>query len=136
MSTSIPVEGTLFASAARTATHNSSDYFNAGGHRGIVITIDATAETDTASVVFTLQRKDATSGKYSTILASSAVEAVGTTVMRVYPGFTDRVASDDATTWANVANVKNDVLPALWRLLATHADGDSITYSVGFCLIP
>lgn len=135
MATPIPVEKTLFASAARTASANGDDQINSGGHRGIVITIDATAEVDTASVVFTLQRKDATSGKYTTILASSAVEATGTTVMRVYPGLTDQTDPDGAGFDA-VPNVANDVLPAIWRLITTHADADSLTYSVGCCLIP
>lgn len=137
MATPIPVEKTLFASAARTASANGDDQINSGGHRGIVITIDATAEVDTASVVFTLQRKDATSGKYTTILASPAVEATGTTVMRVYPGL--QTFDFDGSPTADVAvidNVANDVLPAIWRLITTHADSDSLTYSVGCCLIP
>lgn len=114
---------TPFASAARTATGNSGDLSN-GQHRGLHLVIDATAASATPSVVFTIQGKDETSGQYYTILASAAITGVSTTVLRVYPGLT--AASN---------TVANDALPKTWRVLATHADADSITYSVGACLI-
>jgi hypothetical protein len=114
----------LFASAARTAAHNSDDQYNKG-HRGLKLTIDATAEADTAEVTFTLQGKDQASGKYYTILASAAISAVGTTVLTVYPGI---------TAAANVS--VSDVLPAIWRVAVTVADADSLTYSVGVDLLP
>lgn len=112
-----------FDSAARTATTNSGDLDN-GQHRGLHLTINVTAITSTPSVVFTIQGKDEISGSYYTILASAAITGTGTTVLRVYPGLT-----------ASANTVANDVLPKTWRVLATHADGDSITYSVGACLI-
>lgn len=114
---------TPFSSAARTATGNSGDLAN-GQHRGLHIVIDVTAASATPSVVFTVQGKDETSGQYYTILASAAITGTGTTVLRVFPG---------ATAAANT--VANDVVPKVWRVLATHADADSITYSVGACLI-
>ncbi len=114
---------TPFASAARTATGNSGDLDN-GQHRGLHLVIDATAATSTPSVVFTIQGKDETSGQYYTILASAAVTGISTTVLRVYPGL---------TAASNL--VANDVLPKTWRVLATHGDSDSLTYSVGASLI-
>lgn len=110
---------TVFASAARTATHNSDD-LEARTGRGLHLVIDVTAASATPSVVFTVQGKDATSGKYYTLLASAAIVGTGTTVLRIFPG---------STVTANLA--ANDGLPALWRVLATHADTDSISYSVG-----
>lgn len=115
---------TPFSSAARTATGNSGDLTN-GSHRGAHVVIDVTAVTATPSVVFTIQGKDKTSSQYYTILASAAITGTGTTVLRVFPG---------ATASANVT--ANDQIPEVWRILATHADGDSITFSVGACLIP
>lgn len=112
-----------FEIAARTATTNSGDLDN-GQHRGLHVVIDVTAASATPSVVFTIQGKDEVSGQYYTLLASAAITGVGTTVLRVYPGL---------TAAANL--VANDVLPKTWRVLATHADADSITYSVGACLI-
>lgn len=121
---SVPSAKTLFASAARTATVNGDDQYNLG-YRGLHLVIDVTAAAATPSVVFTVQGKDRTSGQYYTLLASAAITGTGTTVLRVYPGL---------TASANVA--ANDVLPECWRVIATHADADSITYSVGVSLLP
>ena len=114
---------TVFASAARTATVNGSDNINEGG-RGLHVVIDCTAAAATPSVVFTIQGKDEVSAKYYTLLASAAITGTGTTVLRVYPGLT-----------AAANTVASDVLPRMWRVIATHADADSITYSVGASVI-
>ena len=108
----------ILASAARTATVNGADQTNLSA-RGVVVTIDATASAATPSVVFTIQGKDQLSGTYRTILASAAVTGVSTTVLKVYPGL---------TAAANAA--ANDVLPPVWRVIATAGDADSLTYSV------
>jgi len=113
----------VFRSAARTATHSSPDISNYSG-TGMVAVIDATAITATPSVVFTIEGKDPTSGKYYTILASAAIVATGTTVLRVHPDLT-----------AATNTVAKDMVPAVWRITATHGDADSITYSVGVSLI-
>lgn len=110
---------TIFASAARTATHNSDDIPNPHA-RGLVVTIDVTAITATPSVVFKIQAKDDASGKYRDVLESAAITGTGTTVLRVHPSLT---ASANVTA--------KDVVGATYRVLATHADADSITYSVG-----
>lgn len=114
---------TLLASAARTANANSADQTN-GGHKGLHVVIDVTAIADSPSVVFTIEGKDAVSGKYYTLLASAAITGVGTTVLRVFPGL---------AAAANAA--ANDVLPRTWRVTTTHDDADSITYSVGASVI-
>ncbi len=95
------------------------------GARGIEVIVDATAAAATPSVVFTLQGKDLTSGKYYTILASAAITGTGTTVLRVFPG---------ATAAANT--VANAQLPAVWRVSVAAGDADSLTYSVGANLLP
>ena len=110
---------TLLASAARTASINSSDITNVN-HRGVTVVIEATAATLTPSVVFTIQGKDAVSGVYYTLLASAAVTGISTTVLRVFPGAT-----------AAAGTVANDQLPRVWRISAVAADADSITYSIG-----
>lgn len=117
------VDGTAFASAARTASANSADVTNYNS-RGVHVVIDVTAITATPSVTFTIQGKDALSGAYYTVLASAAITGVGTTALRVYPALT-----------AAANTVANDVLPRTWRVAAVHGDADSITYSVGYSLI-
>lgn len=113
----------VFRSEARTATSSTPDFKNYDGI-GMIAVIDCTAVTDTPSVVFTIQGKDPASGKYYTILASAAIVGTGTTVLRVHP---------DLTAAANT--VAKDMVPAVWRVTATHADTDSITYSVGVSLV-
>ena len=109
---------TVLASAARTATVSSADQNNVG-YSGLHVVIDATVDPGTASVTFTVEGKDPVSGEYYTLLASAAVASVSTTVLRVFPG---------ATAAANT--VANDGIPSVWRVTATHADAESITYSV------
>lgn len=109
---------TVFASTARTATESAS--FACGTLGGIFI-IDVTAAAATPSVVFTIAGLDPTSSKAYTILASAAITGTGTTVLRVHP---------ELTAAANT--IAKDMLPATVKVTATHADADSITYSVGF----
>ena len=112
----------VYASAARTATPDTQE-LEVAGYRGLHLIIDCTDATATPSVVFTIQGVDRVSAKVYTILASAAITGTGTTILRVGPGL---------TASANV--VANDVLPPVIRILATHADTDSITYSVGASL--
>jgi len=113
----------VFRSAARTATHSSPDISNYSG-TGMVAVIDATAITATPSVVFTIEGKDPTSGKYYTILASAAIVATGTTVLRVHPDLT-----------AATNTVAKDMLPAVWRVKTAVSDTDTLTYSVGASMV-
>lgn len=129
MGNSVPItdagsSATVFASAARTATA-TSEVFSNSGCRGVHLVIDVTAVTATPSVTFTLQGVSPLGGDTYTLLASSAITGTGTTVLKVFPG---------ATAAANAA--ANDTLPPLWQVTATHADADSITYSVAANLLP
>ena len=108
----------LYASAATTADHNID--FNTSAKGGIFV-IDVSADPAAASVVFTIQGVDSVSDSTWDILASAAVNAVGTRVLRVYPGLT---AAANLTV--------SDVLPQAVRVNCNHTDADSITYSVGF----
>ena len=114
---------TVLASAARTATVSSRDFDNIH-HKGAHVVVDVTAVTATPSVVPSIEGKDPTSGKYYTLLTGAAITATGTTVLKIYPGI------------ATVANgAASDVLPRVWRVTMTHADTDSITYSVAAGLL-
>lgn len=113
----------VYPSAARTATPDPSTLLNKF-NRGVQVIIDVTAITDTPSVVFVIEGKDQLSGQWYALLTSAAVTAVSTTVLRLEPG---------ATEVANL--VEAGQLPRVWRITATHADADSITYSVGANLV-
>ena len=91
-----------------TATTNGSDCVNDEGMYAHVI-IDITSITGTApTATFTVQGKDPYSGKYYTILASTALNAIATTVLRIGPAL---------TAAANL--VVNDVLPRTFRVICT-----------------
>ncbi len=116
-------EGTLLDSAARTATTASADQTNYNA-KGVRIFINATASAATPSVVFTIEVKDPVSAKYTAVATSAAITGAGHTVVTVYPGI---------TAAANVSI--SHVLGRTWRVTATAADADSLTYSVGYSYI-
>lgn len=119
------VQGVVLESAARAAT-NYSEIFENDYHRGIKIFIDATAKADTPSVTFSIQERDPVGRDFKTILTSAAVTDAVTApvVLTVYPG---------CVAVTNL--VLNEPLSREWRVVATHADADSLTYSVGYCYI-
>ena len=115
--------GTLFESEARTASANSDPVQNRR-YRGVLVTIDCTAITSTPSVVFTIQGQDH-AGNWYDILASAAITSTGQDQLQVFPG---------AAATAEVS--ASHIIPRVWRLEAVHADGDSITYSAGYEMLP
>lgn len=111
-------EGTAFTSAVRTASGNSADLINAS-NKGVHVVIDMTAVPTVETVTFTIEGKDPLSGKYYDILVSSAIVAVSTVVLKVYPGI---------TVAANLS--VSDVLPNTYRIKTTHSASGNFTYSV------
>ena len=117
---------TLLASGARTATSSSADQDNFNG-RGVIVTLDVTADPASASITLAIERKDSVGGKYEKLLDAVAVAAVGTHTYIVYPGC--GAAADD------VVETNGYPLGRIWRVTVTHADTDSITYSVSGSLV-
>lgn len=112
----------VYSSAARTATPTVADT-NTSKSAGIQFVIDVTAVTATPSVVPTISGVDPVSGSLYTLLVGAAITATGTTVLQVHPDLTE------------TANLKaSALLPQLTRLTLTHADADSITYTVSAML--
>jgi len=109
----------VFPLAARTATVSSADIVNDFGSTCHVY-IKVTARAGAASTTFTIEGKDAVSGDYYTILASTAMTTPAVKIMRVGPGLT-----------ASANLIVNDLLPRTWRVTATHGTADAHTYSVG-----
>lgn len=120
-----PLTEIPFPSAARTATPTVIPTFTGRG-TGVKVRIKSTAASATPSVVFTIEGWDPAVGEWFTLLASAAVVNGSTTiVMTLFPG---------ATVTANVS--ANDFLPEKWRVVPTHADSDSITYTVACFILP
>ncbi len=122
--TQLPI--TVFASAARTATVtspvNRSGLAGSGeGYtKGLALVIDVTAVTATPSVVFTLEVATG-NGAFAVIATSAAMTLAATAACLV-------IHPDVATNIANFAD--QGPMRTKWQLVATHADADSITYSV------
>lgn len=110
---------TIYASAARTATPDTSEIELPVGAQALFVVIDVTAVTATPSVVFTVSGVDRVSGKLFTLLASAAITGTGTTVLRVSPHLT-----------ASANLIAKDHVPPVIRVAPVHGDADSITYSV------
>lgn len=115
---------TLLASAAKTATATYEPPSQNKDYSGVIVVIDCTAIVTAPSVVFTIQGYDEASGQWYDILASAAVTAVSTTRLQVHPAIT---ASANAKS--------SDLLPRRWRVKATHSNANSITFSIGACLV-
>jgi len=111
---------TAYASAARTATPTAVTVAT-GRYNNMVINVDVTASAATPSVVVTVDALDVLSGEYVTVLTSAAFTgSVETRRLRIGP---------DIAAVADLA--ANNVLADTMRITCTHADADSITYSVG-----
>ena len=114
----------VFESKARIADTASRDFANNEGGIGCIVVINITAVTSTPSTTFTIQGKDPASNTYYTILASSAQAGTGQVILRVHP---------DLTASANA--VAKDMMPAVWRVLASHGNANSMTYTVGASIV-
>lgn len=122
--------GTLLPSASRTADVDV-DFDNTFG-QGIIIVIDWTEETDSgASIVYTLQGRDPTSGKTWDLIAAT-ITGVGTTVLQVSPNLATVVATADADGLPvlAVSNVAQKLVPPHLRLNVNAADTKAVIYSV------
>jgi len=117
----------MLASAARTASIWGPIQTNYN-HRGVLVMLDVTAIVDTPSITLSILTPDlAVDSWRNLLLASAAVTAVGTYIYIVYPGV--------AAASAQVTQVAGFPLPRSWRVYLSHADADSITYSVEAALI-
>jgi hypothetical protein len=121
----LPTGALLTLTAQGLGTVNGSDQSNAA-RRGLHLVVDITAISGTSpTLTVTVEGKDPVSGKYYTILASAALNAVATTVLKVYPGLT-----------AAANTVANDVLPGAWRVKAVvGGTGPSVTATIAASVI-
>lgn len=108
----------VLTSAARTATVNS-DWIKNRHTKAMHVVINVTSITATPSITPKIEGCDPISGTAYTILEGLAMTATGTQVLKVGLGI---AASANASA--------QDMIPSAWRVTVTHADTDSITYSV------
>lgn len=107
----------LSASSAKTATLTTADQSGQGAV-GMSLTMNATASASTPGVTPKIQGKSA-SGIYYDLLIGTQMTGTGTQVLKLAPGI-GQVANGAAA----------DRLPAVWRVVCTAIDSDSLTYSL------
>ena len=116
-----PVYQAALPSAALRAigTYLSPEFDNSHGFRGALAIIDFTVRTGTATLTVTIEGYDYVSGKWYTLIASTALAAVATTQLLTYPGAT--VVANQVGQWP---------LPSKFRVKAVVA-ADTATFSIG-----
>jgi len=120
-------QGTLLASAARTATTASAAFTNYN-HAGVLCVLSITANAGAATVQVFVQAFDPVSGGWVNLhSAPTALGAVATTGHMVGPG-----AVEADLTVGYVYHAWQTHLPVIWRVNCVHANATSITYSVSY----
>lgn len=130
---------TLLASAARTATTNTSDLTAIG--RGVMLVLNVTVEAAAETLALKIQGKDPVSGNwfdvtnFGTMYTSASEAPTRTKAAVLYPGI---LAADHVGVAAGTDGTiaKSGVLPATWRAVVTHSSTGSWTYSLAAVDIP
>jgi hypothetical protein len=119
-------EGTLLASAARTATSVSATQTNYN-HRGVHVALSVTV-AGTGNLTIQIVGSIGGSATWIRILASyGPITATGVYDAELYPGI--GVSTDE------VQDRTSGSLPRSWDARVAHTDGSSWTYSLGYSLI-
>jgi hypothetical protein len=120
-------EGTLLASAARTASVSSPIMENHNA-RGVALVLNVTVASGTGGLtVYIVARETATVTTFVLNATPTAVTAVSKSIYMLYPGIAAGVGE--------VTQATSSVLPRGWYALVNHADGSSYTYSLAYSLI-
>ncbi len=122
------LQGIAFVSKLRTATESSRDISNPGGLENLTIFIDVTVDAESAAITPSVLAWDRASKKYFTLwTAAATVAAVAQTVYGLGPGLLVSVKED----YTDAGNI---IIPPTFIIRMTAADGDDMTYSVGWAL--
>ena len=113
--------GTILASAERTASTTSADQVNYDW-RGARLYLNVSTMSGTPTLDVAVQTKDPVSGTYFNLSGGTLpqIGTTGTDELTIYPG----IAETGGET-------VSDVLPRTWRINTTQGAGGSITYSIG-----
>ncbi len=117
----------VLPSEARTTAPDTQEFQVVGRgyeYQGLHLVIDATVVTATQTLTVTVSGVDRVSGKLYTLLASAAITAASTVVLKIGPSLT---AAANLTV--------NDYLPPVFRVTVAVANGLTATYSIGGMLV-
>lgn len=109
----------IYPSAARTAAPTAYVIYTRKA-KGIIVAINVTVRSGTASMTVAIQALDHGSGNWVTLIVTGTINSVSTTYLTYAP---------NAAVTANVSASGN--LTDTIRILVTPADSQSLTYSIG-----
>ena len=119
------MQGTLLASATRTATATSPTQTNVGA-RGVVLYLNVTATSGTGGLKVRVGAVDPVSGAVRLLTQDTVFRTTtGLFVGVVYPG-----GANSFVEWA-----QSSPLPRVWYADVVHNDASSYTYSLGYALV-
>lgn len=117
------VEAIEAASAARTTTLTGPDRFNDSYAEILEVVLDMTTFVTAASLTLSIDAWDAAKGGYYQLIASTVLSANGQKRLIVGPS---------VPTAANISQTA--IVPMRYRVVVTHGNGNSHTYSVSRAL--
>lgn len=124
-------EGTLLASAARTATTSSPNQINYNS-RGVLVYLRISVASGSGGLTVTIRSNDPVENQIVQLSNSpTAITAVGAYAFELYPGASGTAGSGNGSVVQRTAAA----LPRIWYVTVTHGDGTSYTYSLGYKLI-
>jgi len=126
------VEGTALASAARTSSTTSSTFTN-HNCRGVLLAVNITSNASAVVLRPYVEWLDPVSGNWITLTPlPTGFSAVGTYGVAFHPFAS--AAAGSVTPF--VVQVAIGQLPRSWHVYVGHSAANSVTYSVGYCLLP
>ncbi len=125
------MQGTLLASAARTATTSSPQQINYNA-RGIMLFLNISAASGTGGLIVRLLGIDPISGNDAELNTDiTAITATGLYLFELYPG-----SSSAGASGASKVNQRISAsLPRTWYAKIVAGDSSSYTYSLGYSSI-
>lgn len=125
------MDGTLLASAARTATTLSAVQTN-NNARGIILFLNITVASGAGGLRLTIHGRDPISNNDVQLNATpTAILATGIYTYELYPGATAAAIAGSFS----VNQFTPAVLTRSWRAIVNVVDASSYTYSLGYSLI-
>jgi hypothetical protein len=121
-------EGTLLASAARTATTTSANQTNHNA-RGVLVTLNVTV-AGTGGLTVRVWALDPISGSQIALdgNAPAAITATGRYAFMLYPGIVEATKTGSGF----IQQTRSIAVPRTWFAQVAHADGSSWTYSLSY----
>lgn len=124
-----PVNGTIYPSAARTATPAAVTLINPG-YRGVVLSLDVTIASGTGGLTVNVSQIDPATGE------AMAINGGGAAITTVRAATYWVCAGASGSTGAIHDLTAVPLPPGSWQVQVAHGDASSYTYSLGYQMLP